>query len=91
MSLFHLQLLKIPGTYKAEDGLLDTPRAYIVLKSYSTQKVHKEEYKAISHECRTITEAEAAVDCLIKELKAIKKQAAQYFQKQEEKNRRERK
>jgi DNA-directed RNA polymerase subunit L len=84
MSNLYLQLLKIPVNHAA----IDTARAYIALKGSSIEKVGKEAFTTISAECRTLQEVEEASEWLIKELKAIKRQAATFFEK-EKKNRRD--
>jgi hypothetical protein len=84
MSLVYLELLRLPGNYNAEKGLLDTARAYIALKQSLTAMVNRKEFTTISEECRTAEEIEARADCLIEELKTIKKQAAAFFNKEKE-------
>jgi hypothetical protein len=67
----------MPGTKEH----LDTARAYIAIKGSSTVKADEIEFKTVSADCRTLREVEEAADVLIKELKTIKKQAEQFFQK----------
>ena len=78
MSNFYLQLLKIP----AKHTLPDTARAYIALKGSSEEKVGEEVFTTISAECRTLQEVEEAADWLIKELNAMNRQAATFFEKE---------
>ncbi|MCK4293174.1 MAG: hypothetical protein KAY65_08240 [Planctomycetes bacterium] len=70
MPNLYLQLLKIRANHAGPN----TARAYISLKGSSVQKV--------SAECRTSKEVEEAANRLIKELKAIKRQAATFFEKE---------
>jgi len=82
MPNLYLQLLKIPANRAA----LNTARAYISLKGSSVIKVGDTTFTTISAECRTSKEVEEAANRLVKELKAIKRQAATFFEK-EKKNR----
>jgi len=84
MSTLYLQLLKIPGNYKREKGLLYNARAYIAIKGSSILKLGEEEFRTVSAECRTLKEVEEVADWLTKELKTIKKQAAKFFKNQDE-------
>jgi len=84
MSTLYLELLTIPGNYKREKGSLDTARAYVAIKGISIEKVDEVEFTTISAECRTLEEVEEAADGLIKELKTIKKKAANFFRNQDE-------
>jgi hypothetical protein len=81
MSNLYLQLLKNPANHAA----LNTARAYIALKGSSVKKVGEKAFTTISAECRTLKEVEEATDWLIKELKAIKRQAATFFEKERKK------
>ena len=79
MSNLYLQLLKNPANHAA----LNPASAYIALKRNSVT--------TISAECRTLQEVEEEeeeAELLINELKAIKKQAVTFFEK-EKKNRRD--
>ena len=77
MSTLYLQLLEIPANHAAQD----TARAYVALKGSSVEKVGEIEFKTVSAECRSLKEVEEAANKLIEELKAIKKQAARFFEK----------
>ena len=82
MSFRYLQLLKISANNKSECILPNTIKAYIAVKANSIVKVGKGEFPTISAECRTPREVEEAADELIKELRAIKKHAAKFFEKE---------
>ena len=77
MSTFYLQLLTIPTSR----DIPDTARAYIALKISSEEKVGEDTFTTISAECRTLQEVEKTTELLIKDLKAIKKQAAKFFKR----------
>ena len=81
MSFRYLQLLKISAN-NTEHGLPDTAKAYIAVKASSIVKVGKGEFPTISAECRTPREVEEAADELIKELRAIKKHAVRFFERE---------
>ena len=81
MSFRYLQLLKFPVN-NTEYSLPYTPKAYIAVKASSIVKAGKGEFPTISAECRTPREVEEAADELIKELRAIKKLAKSFFEKE---------
>jgi hypothetical protein len=78
-------LLKIPSIDKTKYDLPDTAKGYIGIKSCYTKNIDGKEVTIISSECRSILEVEEAADSLIQELRAIKKEAKVFFQKELEK------
>lgn len=96
MSTHNLKLLKIPSNYK-KGTLPYGPRAYIALKSYGGIELPtesgKEKVKSriLSPECLALSEIEYEINRLIGELQTIKKQAKEFFQKEDQKRQRFRK
>ncbi len=82
MSNLYLDLLKIPAIHNSENGIMDTAKAFIFIKSHSEIKVNDNDFMYVSAECRTPKEVEEAVDWLIKELKSIKRRSKNFFEKQ---------
>lgn len=78
MNTFNLQLLDFPGRYDGKD-LPHGPRAYISLKHFS--KVG--DVPILSTDCIDIDEFHSNVNRLIKELRAIEKEAEAFFAEDE--------
>lgn len=93
MSTHTLQLLKILSNYK-KGTLPHGPKAYIALKSYGgielPTKSGKEKvmFSTLSPECLILSEIEYEINGLIRELQTIKKQAKEFFQKEDQKRQR---
>jgi hypothetical protein len=85
MSNLYIQLKPIHSDNKSEGVLPDTAKAYIAIKCCSTINVENQEFKIISSECCSKREVEDAADLLIKELKTIKREANDFFHKEQEK------
>lgn len=92
MSIHTLQLLNIPGNYK-KGTIPYGPKAYIALESYSRMELpttsgkKKVNFHILSPECMTLDEVSYNADKLIQELEIIRKQAKQFFRKEEQKRR----
>ncbi len=90
MTTHTLQLLKILSNYK-KGTLPYGPKAYIALKSYSGIELPTESgkekvmFKMLSPECLVLSEIEYEINRLIRELQTIKKQAKEFFQKEDQK------
>lgn len=90
MSTHTLRLLKILGNYK-KGTLPYGPRAYITLKSYGGIELSTEpgkekvKFRTLSPECVALSEIEYEINGLIRELQTIKKQAKEFFQKEDQK------
>ena len=96
MSTHTLQLLKILSNYK-KGTLPYGPKAYIALKSYGGIELPTESgkekvmFRILSPECLALSEIEYEINRLIRELQTIKKQAKEFFQKEDQKRQRFRK
>ena len=96
MITLSLQLLPIPDDYKKTGAIPRGSIAYIVLKGSSLTgeipvKSGKEKHRftTLSSMCASSAEVVWEADRIIQELRIIKKQAKQFFEKEEEKRKQE--